>query len=107
LRGHYVSEIPSRLFSHLFKLEQLAFKHSDLVIDNSLVIDKEAFFGLANLISLDLSGNDIKHLDPVTFVHTPKLKELNLMYTSLNIDKEFFSHLTNLKKIRISSYRLS
>jgi hypothetical protein len=96
--------VSSGLFSQLSKLEELILNPClGTIKDAMLVIDKDSFFGLTNLISLDLSRSRFIHFDPEIFIHTPKLMDLNLYKTQVEVDKEFFAHLKNLKSIKYAN----
>jgi Leucine-rich repeat (LRR) protein len=66
---------------------------------------------LANLPSLrrlDLSGNNIAHVDPGSFLHTPALEHVNLSANSLAVlSPATFRMLLNLFELDVGRNRLS
>lgn len=49
------------------------------------MVTNETFYGLESLLELDLSDNNITHVDPGTFDHSPVLKLVKLQRNSINV----------------------
>ncbi|XP_061124484.1 leucine-rich repeat-containing protein 17 [Syngnathus typhle] len=61
----------------------------------------------SDIVKMDLSGNNIKHLRPKQFLHSKDLKMLNLSSTSLNaIDTGAFAGLLYLRELDLSNNSL-
>ena len=70
-------------------------------------IDKQTFSGLVNLEELIFGYNQIESIEPGSFYHMSKLKNLRLVYNKLTrIDKQTFSGLVNLESLDLSSNQI-
>lgn len=67
---------------------------------------KEVFQPLKNLMSLELSLNELYSLDSGMFAYMPHLTELDLSSNELSIQKETLFHLNRLRKLNLSGNRV-
>lgn len=92
-----LTEIPSLLFVYANKLTYVNFSNNTISRVNPL-----AFVGANKLETLDLSINKINQLDPST-LNTPNLLTLDLSRNNLTIIKDHtFDNITNLRNLNLS-----
>jgi Leucine-rich repeat (LRR) protein len=93
-----IATIPSETFNNLQYLQEL-----DLSSNNLRHI-QPGVFQLEQLKVLRLSRNLLSHINPNSFIHLRNLKELYLDQNSLrSIEPSFFNNLQNLEVFNISS----
>lgn len=92
-----LTEIPKLLFHNNNKLAHIDFSNNQ--IDT---IDSMAFVGAENLQSLNLANNRIQNFDASTFI-IPKLTVLDLSKNNLtHLDDSIFATTINLKELNLS-----
>lgn len=72
-----LSTLQARVFANCTKLERIE------IWDSLNNISREAFFGLKNLVNLDLSYNKIASLEAGVFDHNPALSFIDLSWSKL------------------------
>ena len=103
--GCNLKGIPNRAFWGLEKLESLTIRTQQA---GGLVIDQAAFFGLSNLLNLDLSGNHVEAFSWELLCPTPHLQSLNLSHNEIGWLSDSSKHcVTSLIKIDLSYNELS
>lgn len=105
LRGNSSKEINYQAFKHLNKLEDLNLSRIKISSSN-LTLYPNSFYGLENLLKLNLSENDLRSIDPSIFTRLPKLEDLNLSMNQIELASRQFASLTHLKKLNLSSNQL-
>jgi hypothetical protein len=91
----------ARQFENLIKL-----KHLYLMKCGFVSLDKEYFYGLRSLITLDLSGNFLKEIYTLhsnTFDSLNSLLHLNLEDSIIKHTKELYYNLSNLCTLKLST----
>jgi Leucine-rich repeat (LRR) protein len=95
MKGLYVNEnnfpvVPERFAETCSATTEL------LLISNHIkTIHKDALKGLANLVTVSFMDNEITTLDPLTFTHTPNLREIGLQSNSIvSIHPDLFATLS-------------
>ncbi|KAG6448477.1 uncharacterized protein LOC115442458 [Manduca sexta] len=104
LTGNSLYEITSHAFHDvgLINLWKLTLSECKLQ-----TIQRNGFKGLAIMIELDLSKNDLKTLHPDTFKETPKIRWILLNDNKLEkLDDGLFSNLDFLTKVELSNNRI-
>jgi hypothetical protein len=105
LSGSILLELPANAFSsvNLVNLQKLFMR--DCGIQE---LHKEAFYGLALLIELDLSGNYIHTLHPGIFYEIVRLRILSLSRNPIQkLEDGLFSNMTYLQGVDLSRCNLS
>lgn len=93
-----LQRIDCDLFHDLRYLENLDLRENGIVS-----IKKKAFRELFGLRFLDLSYNNLTHIEPRMFFHTPNLAHLNLSNNHhIRIKKKTFSYLNRLKSLNLA-----
>ena len=70
-------------------------------------IEKDMFKGLNNLKELYLGENELKYINKDAFIHLPELRALYSGDNSLNLDRQLFSPLKNLKWLNLIGNKIS
>jgi insulin-like growth factor-binding protein complex acid labile subunit len=95
----YLPENLAELMPNLFEVS---------VVDSGLLgVTRKNFDGLNQLKSINLSGNNIKHLEPDTFENLESLENLNLAENHMEfVEEDLFHTPKNLKKINLSDNKI-
>lgn len=104
LSDNFISYISPDVFEGLGKLEILAMRSA---IDLNNGIENDMFKGLINLKELYLTENELKYIHKDAFIHLPELRALCLGDNSLNLDRQLFSPLKNLKWLNLMGNTIS
>lgn len=97
LNYNHISDLKPHVFQSLTRLESLKMKNIGLIGN----ICKEVFYGLNNLTDLDLSYNGLNSIHRETFIHVVNLVSFDLSGNNLVLDKGCFSPLIRLKSLSI------
>lgn len=102
LDGNRIRAIPSLAFDGLGSLQEIFFRHNEIVKLNA-----GAFYGLSSIHVLDLSWNAIGMVDQPWLYGLENLRELILSHNHINsTNPEGFKFCTFLEKMNLSSNRL-
>ncbi|XP_069464722.1 toll-like receptor 5 isoform X2 [Ambystoma mexicanum] len=103
---NYILEVNATSFPPLEKLLELDIGSQRT---NRLIVRKDAFRNLPNLLLLDLGGNIILLLDPSAFTGLLSLKKLALYYNHLDgsiLENDYFRDLMSLQYLDLSGNQI-
>ncbi|KAM4693236.1 toll-like receptor 5 [Discoglossus pictus] len=117
-RVHNDTEMMMLNFNYIMELDATSFPLLErmLVIElgsqktNKLIIRKNSFRNLPNLIQLDLADNNILILDPKAFAGLSNLQNLLLSYNNLNgsiLENDYFKDLMSLEYLDLNYNKIT
>lgn len=102
LHGNGITTLPQDLFQEMTMLQYLDLK------DNALQLPVGVFDNLSNLLTLELGGNQMSHLEVGIFRNLSRLSRLNLWGNNLqNLTQDVFIGLSSLQFLDLSSNKLT
>nr|XP_033794239.1 toll-like receptor 5 isoform X2 [Geotrypetes seraphini]XP_033794240.1 toll-like receptor 5 isoform X2 [Geotrypetes seraphini]XP_033794242.1 toll-like receptor 5 isoform X2 [Geotrypetes seraphini] len=107
LNFNYIREVNATSFTRLEALVELQLGSQ---FTKYLIIRKDAFVNLPELINLDLAKNEMLVLDPQAFAGLSNLRNLWLYYNSLNesvLEQDYFQHFLSLEFVDLSFNHIS
>lgn len=102
LHGNGITTLPQDVFQEMTMLQYLDLK------DNALQLPLHVFDHLSNLLTLELGGNQMNHLEVGIFRNLSRLSRLNLWGNNLqNLTQDVFIGLSGLQFLDLSSNKLT
>lgn len=99
-----IVSLDGKVFMNLPNLTNLVLHNNQNLQD----IDKNAFSGLSELLSLDISSTNITTIDADMFIEIPKLTDLKLSHTRISdLSKNTFVNAKNLISLNLKDTQLS
>lgn len=102
LHSNGITALPEDMFKEMMALQHLDMK------DNALQLPLHVFDYLPNLVTLELGGNQLTHLEVGIFRYLSRLSSLNLWGNNLqNLTQDVFIGLSSLEFLDLSSNKLT